>query len=195
MTLLLLPTLLAWGQANISSDPAILQVRVLEGDGAVYSIGSRATRGVTVQVADETGKPVPGATLSFRLPDSGPGGIFASGARAEIVTTRGDGRAGVWGMQWNRTPGAFEIRITAVKGETRAGTVCRQYLTDAADSGARTARIGPKGGHKWVWVALGIAGAAAAGVAVTAGRTKPGAAQPSTGVTIGSPTITLGPHP
>src|SRR5271155_4887613 len=85
-----------------AQDPAIVQVRVVEGDGAVYAIGSRATRGVTVQLTDEAGKPVPGAAVSFRMPDSGPAGTFAGGARREIVTTGADGRAGIWGMQWNR---------------------------------------------------------------------------------------------
>ncbi len=174
-------------------DPALLQIRVLEGDGAVYGVGSRGTRGVTIQVTDETGKPVEGARVSFRLPDSGPGGTFATGARTEIATTRSDGRAGVWGMQWNRSIGAFEIRITAEKGQARAGTVCAQYLTDAPEKTTQTSRIGPSKNHKWIWIAAGIAGAAAAGVAATASKAKP-AATTVPSVTIGAPTISLG-HP
>ena len=107
-------------------DPAILQVRVVEGEGAVYGIGSRATRGITIQVTDETGKPVSGSTVTFRLPDSGSTGTFPSGSKTEVVATRADGRAAAWGMQWNRAPGALEIRITAVKGQTRAGILCAQ---------------------------------------------------------------------
>jgi hypothetical protein len=176
-------------------DPAILQLRVQEGEGAVYAIGSRATRGVTIQVTDETGKPVEGATVSFRLPDSGPTGTFATGGKTEIATTRPDGRAGVWGMQWNRTAGSFEIRITAVRGPSRAGTVCAQYLTDSPEAAAPASRIGPGRRHKWLWIVAGIGGAAAAGVAVTAAKGKPTAgATPTTGVTIGTPTIILG-HP
>src|SRR5437879_5619201 len=57
--------------AILAQDPAILQVRVVDGEGAVYAIGTRATRGVTVQVTDETGKPVEGASISFRLPEEG----------------------------------------------------------------------------------------------------------------------------
>jgi hypothetical protein len=175
-------------------DPAILQIRVLEGDGAVYGLGARATRGVTVQVTDETGKPVDGAAVSFRLPESGPTGNFATGAKTEIATTRSDGRAGVWGMQWNRTAGAFEIRVTAVKGQSRAGTVCPQYLTDSPAVSSSTARLGPGHSHKWLWILAGIGGAAAAGIAVTAAGGKAAATTPSTGVTIGTPTIILG-HP
>lgn len=179
--------------------PAILQIKVTEGEGAVYAIGARATRGITVQVTDETGKPVEGATVSFRLPDSGPTGTFASGSRTEIVTTRADGQAGVWGMQWNRTAGSLEIRITALKGQTRAGTVCGMYLSDSpearASHGAGTARIGPRG-HKWLWIGLAIGGAAAAGVAGTALAGKPGSSTSSAAqsVIIGAPTINVG-HP
>src|SRR5580698_8535226 len=103
-------------------NPAILQIRVLEGEGVAYPLGGRATRGVTIQVTDETGKPVEGASVSFRLPEEGPSGTFSSGSRTEIGMTKPDGRAAAWGMQWNHTEGPFEIRITAVKGQARAGT-------------------------------------------------------------------------
>ena len=103
------------------NDPAILLIHIVEGEGAVYAIGSRATRGVTVQVTDETGKPVESAVVSFRLPDDGPTGEFSSGMRTEIVPTGADGRANVWGMQWNRVTGPLEVRITAAKGAGSRG--------------------------------------------------------------------------
>jgi hypothetical protein len=176
----------------VAPSPAILQVHVLEGDGAVYPTGVRATRGITVQVTDETGRPVDGATLSFRLPDEGPTGTFANGSRTEIATTHADGRATVWGMQWNRTPGSFEIRITAVKGTARAGTVIQQFLTNSPDA-SRSARMGPRHSYKWLWIGLAVAGAAAGAVAATAlvgkGSTT---APPSTELQIGAPSINLG---
>jgi len=160
----------------------------------VYPIGSRATRGITVQVTDETGHPMDAATVGFRLPEGGPGGTFSTGAKTETVTTGADGRAGVWGMQWNRTVGPFEIRITAMKGQTRAGTLCSQYLTDAL--APHQARVGPRHGHPWLWVSLALAGATAGSLAVTglSGKPAQGAAASSTGVQLGAPTITLG-HP
>ena len=180
----------------LAQDPTILQVHVVEGDGAVYGLGSRATRGITVQVTDETGKPIDGATVSFRLPDDGPTGTFSTGARGEIAVTRPDGRAGVWGMQWNRTPGPFEIRITAVKNQIRAGTVCRQYLTDAPEKATQSSRIGPRNHHKWVWIGLAVAGAAGAALAATAFGGKPSASSSSTAaVQIGTPSISLGHTP
>lgn len=182
--------------ALLAQDPAILQIHVVEGEGGVYILGSRATRGVTVQVSDETGKPVEAATVSFRLPEEGPGGTFATGAKTEIATTRSDGRAGVWGMQWNRTAGSFEIRITAVKGNARAGTVCLERLSDAPESAGTGSRIGPAHGHKWLWITLAVAGAAAGGVAAAAFGGKPGTTVSSSasGVQIGTPTITVGPR-
>ena len=179
-----------------AQEPAVLQVRVIEGEGVVYPVGSRATRGITVQVTDETGRPVDGASVSFRLPAEGAGGAFATGAKTEIATTRADGRASVWGMQWNRTVGSFEIRVTAEKGQTRAGTVCSQSLTDALSprDASSTGHIG-SGGHKWLWITLAVAGAAGAGVAASGviGKSVPAAAATSTiGVQIGAPSINLG---
>jgi len=34
-------------------------------------------------------------------------------------------------MQWNKTPGTVQIRITAVKDQARAGILSTQYLSDS----------------------------------------------------------------
>ena len=176
-----------------------LEIRVLEGDAAAYAAGSRATRGITVLVSDGNGRPVEGATVSFSLPPNGPGGVFVSGSRTELVTTHTDGRAAVWGMQWNRTVGAFEMRIAAVKGEARGTIVSLQNLTppDRAAAGARI-QASRGGGHKLLWISLAAAGAAVAGVA-GAGLSKstsssPAATSSTATTTIGAPSIILG-HP
>lgn len=191
----ILAATLAWG-ADV---PSILMVRVAEGDGAAYAIGSRATRGVTVLVTDETGRPVEGATVSFTLPAEGPGGVFSSGGRTEIAATHADGRAAVWGMQWNRTAGPFEIRITAVKGQARAGVVSSQSLSNAPVAGeAGGGKLhAARGSHKLLWISLAVAGAAAAGVAGIAARKSSAAtaaASSATPLKIGTPTISLGPQ-
>jgi hypothetical protein len=180
------------------NDPAILLIHVVEGDGAVYPIGSRATRGVTVQVTDETGKPVDSAAVSFRLPDDGPTGEFSSGMRTEIATTGADGRANVWGMQWNRVAGPVEVRITAAKGEARAGTVCGLYLSNAlaADTRLTEPRNPATGGwrrHKKIWMGVGIAAAAFVGVAAVSSRGTPSAAAAGVNAPqIGTPSIIIG---
>jgi hypothetical protein len=65
--------------------PGVLKIEIVEGAEAVYPLDSRATRGVTVLISDESGRPVEGATVSFSLPAQGPGGVFTSGARTEIA--------------------------------------------------------------------------------------------------------------
>lgn len=181
-----------------AQDPAILQIKVIEGEGATYTIGSRATRGVAVQISDESGRPVEGASVSFRLPDDGPSGSFSTGSKTEIALTRADGRANAWGMQWNRTAGLVEIRVTAAKGATRAGIVCAQYLTESADAATTSGpvpKISSHGSRKWLWIAVVAAGAAGGALAAGAigGKSSATSSSPA-GVTIGAPTISLG-HP
>lgn len=170
------------------ADPSNLQIRIVEGEGAVYVLGSRATRGVTVEVTDDTGKPLGGVAVNFQLPDDGAGGLFSNKSKTEIATTGSDGRASVWGMQWNRTAGSFDVRITATKGDARAGTVCSQSLT--ATSARRVHH-----GHKWLWIALAVAGGAGAAVAIR-GRVDSQTPQASavSVTSIGSPTIAIGPQ-
>lgn len=173
------------------ADPANLQIRIAEGDGAVYALGSRATHGITVEVTNETGKPVEGVTVTFQLPDEGASGTFPTASKTQIATTGSDGRAGVWGMQWNRTPGSFEVRITATKGDARAGTVCQQSLTAGPERAARRTH----GSHKWLWVGLAVAGGAGAAVAI--GRRAASASPAVSAVSltsIGAPTIAIGPQ-
>ena len=182
------------------SDPDILLIRIVEGEGAVYPIGSRATRGVTVQVTDETGKPVNNAAVVFRLPEDGPTGTFSSGTQMEAVTTTADGRANVWGMQWNRVTGPLEVHITAAKGQARAGTVCGLYLS-ASESRNAEARMAGKAGilsrwqsHKKIWIGVGIAAAAFVSVAAVSSRGTPSVAS-AAGVNapqIGTPSIIIG---
>lgn len=176
----------------------IIQLKVVEGDGVEYRTGTRATRGLTVLVTDETGKPVDMAAVSFRLPDEGASGTFNSGLRTEIVTTGPNGRASVWGMQWNKTPGPVEIRVTAIKEQARAGIISTQYLSDtvAPKAGGEGTFTASHGGHKWLWLAALAAGAAGGGAAfaLSKGSTASSATSPVTGLSIGTPNIIVG-HP
>ncbi len=173
----------------------IVQLKVVEGDGVVYRTGTRATRGLTVLVTDETGNPIDLAAVSFRLPDGGSTGTFSSGLRTEIVTTGPDGRASIWGMQWNKTPGPVEIRVTAIKEQARAGIVSTAFLSDevTAKSGGEGVFTASHGGHKWLWVAGVVAVAAVGGGAAffLLNKAKPPTTSAS-GVTVGNPSITVG---
>jgi hypothetical protein len=153
---------------------------------------------LTVLVTDETGQPIPNAAVSFRLPDEGASGVFSSGLRTEVVTTGPDGRASVWGMQWNKTAGPVEIRITAIKDQARAGIMSTVYLSAET---AATPRIGGEGqftaphkGHgKLILIGL-IAGGAAAGLAFgrSQGVKNASATSASSGISIGGPSIIVG---
>ena len=163
----------------------------------MYARGSRATRGLSVLISDETGRPVEGAIVSFTLPAEGPGGVFSSGSRTEIATTHADGSAAVWGMRWNRVAGPFEIRITAVKGQARAGAVSVGSLSDAAErkEPGRSTAHGGFGSHKLMWISLVVAGAAAAGVAGVVGKTSSTSGSSVTPLTIGTPALGPLTHP
>ncbi len=176
---------------------AILQIRVVEGEGAVQAAGSRATRGLSVEVTEETGKPVGGAAVNFRLPEEGPSGVFANGMKTEVVITSSDGRATLWGMQWNRVEGPFQIRVTAAKGQARAGTVIAQYLSQAvaakqgAASSTRAVAVPGRSHGKWVWIALVVAGTAVGG-GLAAGLVKSSKTTSSATSTAATPALTVG---
>jgi hypothetical protein len=163
---------------------AILQIRVLEGEGAVHPAGARGSRPLTVAVTDEIGRPVPGAAVSFLMPDEGPGGTFAGGLRTEMAVTGADGRAGVRNLQINRIPGRFEIRVTVAKQQVRAGMVVFQYVAEAP---AAVAGAAPR--RRWAKFALLAAGAAGGGIA--AGMMSASTRQPPA-LSVGTPTIAVG---
>jgi len=182
---------------------AVLHIQVIEGEGAVNAAGSRIARPLIVEVTDETGRPVEGASVSFHLPDEGPGGTFGNGLRTDVTVTDVRGRANLHTMVTNRTPGRVAIRIVASKEQARAGMVSFQYIAGPKNGAApgKSAR----GGSSWMhgplkWVVVGaLAGGAAAAGALVAGKsgnsgslTAAAAAATSTGVTIGSPSLSVG---
>jgi hypothetical protein len=187
---------LLWAAAALGQ-VAILQIRVIEGEGAVHLPGSRSSRAIAVEITDETGKPVAGAAVSFHLPEEGPGGAFVNGLRTEVVITDNGGRASLRGLVANRIPGRFQIRILASKEQARAGTVSFQYV--AEPKGGLAAAVSPSvaGRRKWLAVAAAVAGGAVAGLAATrGGAASPTASVPSvpapTPSSVGTPTITVG---
>jgi hypothetical protein len=179
---------------GIAGDFAILNLKVVEGEGSVYGLGSRATRGITVAVSDETGRPIPDATVSFRLPDEGPSGAFSTGSKTEVITTRQDGRASVWGMRWNRTPGTMQIRITAVKDGVRAGIMSTQYLSDSQPSAQQGGRMARPSHSRLLLISLAVSGAAAGGLAMglSRGTAATSATTPVTALSIGRPSVIVG---
>src|SRR5205823_460721 len=101
----------------------------------------------------------------------------------------------VWGMQWNKLPGPFEIRITAVKDRARAGIVSAQYLSDAvaARSGGGTFQSARHSRGKWLLISA-VAAGAGAGLAFSRSQGAKAATAPAFTTQIGNPSITIG-HP
>jgi hypothetical protein len=183
-----------------SAQLAIVQIRVISGDGAVHQPGARSLRPISVEITEETGKPVAGAAVSFHLPESGPGGLFFNGLRTEVVITDAQGHATLHGMLANRTPGRFQIRILVSQEQARAGTISFQYIAEPR-GGAASASAGPANRKRWIAVAAVLTGGALAGVAASRGSTAKAAtitaaASPAQVVTlavsVGNPTITVG---
>jgi len=183
------------GAAAALAQVAILQIRVIEGEGAVHLPGSRSTRPITVEITEETGKPVSGAAVSFHLPEEGPGGAFVNGLRTEVVIADAHGRASLHGLLANRLPGRFQIRILASKEQARAGTVSFQYVAESR-GGAAKGTAAPASRRKWIVVAVVVAGGALGCMVAARGSAASPAAVPAVTVppvlSIGSPAITVG---
>lgn len=211
---------LAWPGAAIAQI-AVLQIKIVEGDAAVHPAGARIAKPLTVEVTDESGRPVAGAAVSFQLPPEGPSGTFSNGLRTDLVLTDTSGRASIHSVQLNRAGGQFRIRITAVKEQARAGAISTQYIAEthsgapaspaqsgeitqtagartqpAAKSGEitpTTAKMG-SGGHK-KWFILAAIVAVGGGVAFL-GVSRAAASSKSTVstsvVSIGTPGVTIG---
>jgi len=200
---LLLPVALAGPPALRAEDgaatPILARIRVVQGQNAVHTAGARSAPVLTVEVTDETGKPVEGAAVSFRIPATGPGGLFPNGLTSDVVLTDARGRAAAGGVRWNRIPGPFQIRVTTVKGTARAGLAVPAYLADKpSDPAAKTTEPPglPNPRRKWLMVAVIAGGVMAGSVAVGLVR-RPGAAtaaaaQSGTALSVGPPTVTIG---
>jgi hypothetical protein len=183
-----------------------MELRVVEGVNAIQTAGSAASTALTVLATDDTGKPLSGVTISFRLPDEGATGVFANGLRTEILLTREDGRAAIHGIEWGPTPGVVQVRITGAKGADRAGTVATlQLMRPIADSSTGAEEVPiykPPSAwtSKWTIIALTAAGVVGGGLAFGYLRRDsspspvggtPGSGTSPTGVQIGPPIITI----
>src|SRR5262245_39102393 len=96
-----------------AATPALLKVKIVEGEGATNNIRQRTAREPIVQVVDENDRPVSGATVLFLLPGKGPGGVFADGSNQLKLITDEKGRAAARGFTPNNQAGAFRIQVQA----------------------------------------------------------------------------------
>jgi hypothetical protein len=133
-----------------------LTLETIEGDGAIYNLRGKQLSRPRVRVSAPDGRPVEGAAVTFRLPDSGAGATFAEG-RISTIVTGVNGEAVVPAMRLNGQLGPWEIRVVAA----RAGVVARSSIQqiNAAPAEAITAGNGNSSRKKY-WIAAAAAGAA-----------------------------------
>src|SRR5690348_13419497 len=155
-----------------SADAQSTEIKIViqEGQGAINNIKEHRAKEPVVQVLHQDGEAVLGATVTFLLPDTGPGGAFNDGAHVLTVQTDSKGQAVGRGLRPNQAPGRFQIRVTAsYHGQTASAAIAQINAEPAATGG---------GGKKFLIIAL-IGGAAAGGLAAALGHKSGSSSSPS----------------
>lgn len=168
-----------WAQAGAA--PAI-KLTVREGDGALNNIRAAKAKEPVVVVTDAADRPLPGAQVTFLLPELGASAMFPASGTTLIVTTGPDGVAIGRNMRPNNVVGEFQIRVAAsYQGQTARATITQ---TNAAQKSS-----GNAGKTALIVALIGGAGAAVA-VGVTRGGSK---TQTPAGTSISAGGSTFGP--
>jgi len=178
VSLLFSPSL-SWGQ-----DPQSLSIIVVAGEGAIHNIIRQVAVEPIVEVQDEQGRPVAGATVILRSPEIGPSASFIDGSRRMTVRTNELGRACARGMVPNTQEGAYTIELTVTMAGRRATATIAQTNAVPAEAAAKK--------KPFAWKLLvGIAAAAAAGVVIAVQQSDKEGSPQRTTVTLG--TVQVGP--
>ena len=179
-------TVCAVALPTVAQEPGSRRLRIipLEGHNAISYPATRVVTPPVVEVRDENDRPVEGATVTFKLPASGPGATFATGQATQTTFTDFRGQAGATGYLNNNIPGRFTIEITA----SHQGGAGRFLMaqTNSAD------RVPPEIGaanksSRWKWILLSLAAGAGAGVGVYFGTRGSG-----TPISVGTGPIVVG---
>lgn len=168
----------AVGTPLTAADQDGLNIRVIDGQGAINNVRTHTARAPVIEVRDQKNLPVSGASVTFQAPSTGPGATFGS-ARVLVTQTDSEGRATGRGLVSNGVTGPFEIHVTASFDSKVVSSVIKQINASPSES---------QSSKKLLWIAL-AAGATAGGVlAATHGHGGPAAVQqvPSTSLVAGS---------
>jgi len=114
-----------------SLPPPLLRIYVLEGDNAINSIPLNRAVTPIVEVRDPNENPIEGASVTFSLPEAGPGGVYPGNRRDYTTRTSSQGQASGQYIL-NHIPGKFSITVTA-ESNGRKGTVTIMQ-TNSAES-------------------------------------------------------------
>lgn len=172
----------------------LLNIVIVEGEGAVNNIRQRVAREPIVRVEDENRRPVAGATVVFLLPGDGPGGLFPGGERMLTVQTDESGQAVARGLRPNNVTGEFTIRVTASFAGRTATAIIGQTNTlagaaAAAGAGAAAGGISAKMVGILVVVGAAVAGGTYAATRGNGGSTPSTPTRTPTSVSVGTPTV------
>ncbi len=163
--------------APVDAQTEGIKIVVQEGQGAINNIQQRRAKEPVIQVLHEDNEPVAGASVTFQLPDTGPGGSFADNSKMLTVQTDDKGIAVAHGLKPNALAGNFQIRVTASFHDQTANAVVAQINAE---------QTAAKSSNKKLLVILAIAGgAAAAGAAAALGHkgSSPASTTPPAGIT------------
>jgi hypothetical protein len=131
-----------------------LHIIVVAGEGVTHNITQIEKKGrydPVVQVEDENGKPIQGASVVFALPAQGPGGTFENSTQTLVASTDAHGRAVARGIRLNKLTGPFAIRVTAsFQGRTANATISETTISAVVRAN------GPFGVSKKSWVISGL---------------------------------------
>jgi hypothetical protein len=187
----LLSGLLAFSPVAGAQTPGGLKIQVVEGEGAVNNVQTGSARDPVVEVRDQNDKPVPGAKVTFSLPERGPGGSFFGAARVVTVPTNEQGRAATSGFRPNLQEGTFLIQVAASAANQNSTAVINQTNTRP---GAMTRSPGDNTRH-WsntkTLAVVAIIGATIGVIAATRGSGQPAAAT-TTGTSVTPGVVTVG---
>ncbi len=190
VSLLMVPA--ARGQAPLPSTPAVktdtpqtvpstLRILVLEGGNVMNSIPLGRAVAPVVEVRDANDFPVEGATVVFKLPETGPGGTFPGNQMSLTTRTTSQGQATA-PFLINGVLGRFEIKVTATSAGRRGEAIITQTNSNGAYIGPMIAAT-PWYKRKLSWILIG----GAAGGGVLAWRLTTNSASPTLVVTPGGP--------
>lgn len=136
-----------------AADTDGLNIRIIEGQGAINNVRTRTARVPVIEVRDGQNMPISGASVTFQTPFAGPGATFGS-ERILVTQTDSEGRAAGRGLVPNNVPGPFEIHVTASFNSQVVSASIKQINASPSDS---------RRSKKLLWISL-AAGATAGGV-------------------------------
>ena len=188
--LLLWPSgVFAGQQPGVVASGEGLKIVVVQGEDNKNNIRQRSAGAIAVKVMDDAEKPVSGAEVTFQVPSSGPSGRFYDWLQTQTVKTNAEGLARVSGLTPNDETGKWHMRVMAQQGVKNGQLLIPQnnVMGEGAASSGKS--------HKKMWIAIAVAGIAAAviaGVVVAGGDDSGSSATSKRPVVIAPGPVTVG---